>query len=178
MRNLLNASLVLSLLFLGGCNEYTSQICNQATLLDVPGLEGNHKVVATNQETLDIETIPVKLTRTHVGTYKDIDGAIVYTCSNGGRTLMETVNSQFGTFSSYFLKRSDTGFDLVLAGFDKNELDKAGIPYEIVETNRISSFLTEHDSKQKVLRVNNGAMSNPWAVAAYLKPMSLSFKLY
>lgn len=161
------------LFLLMGCNEYKVQICTEANRVDIPGLEGEHTIYLQDPESLMMQEQTFPVERGGVGLYSAAGVVALYTCKFGEKILVEAQNLFFGqdTYSSYFLSRGEEGMDLVVAAFDREKLDRAGVSFK----QEPRSFFGRMN--YQVLNVDNQNIA-PEEMAQFLHPTSMVVKIY
>lgn len=152
----LNKLVLLSLFafLFAGCNEYTTQLCSPANMVDVAGLEGNHTVVSYDTDKHLVQKQAVTVTHNGVGSYA-MNGGNLSTCAYGNTILGEIANPTHNSFTSYIITTGVGFFDLVLASLDKSEMDAAGIPnQEVTYPNNDKALITDNSKVSGQALVN------------------------
>ena len=136
--------LVILVLALSGCVEYTTQICHENLRVDVDHLEGVWRNLSYSDDEFLSSEHAYSYKRTGVGVYERKDGIIHYTCNVANKLLVE-VNSA-GRWQSQFLHTSPTVIETISAVIDKRKLELNGIPYQVLENgpNREKTLLIDN----------------------------------
>lgn len=156
-------------LILSGCNEYTASICKENVRADVNGFEGSYRFATYDQDTSSTESSSIEIRRIEKGVYGMGDSGSSYTCLIDGKLLIESKNDQTQRYSSYFLVKSDNGWDLQFGAFDRSDLDSSKIPYQVANRTLGTG---------STLVVDNSQLKDPSRLGTLLKPLSQTIKLF
>lgn len=154
----LRLSIFMSLFGLIGCNEMTHQLCSSDRLSDFPALEQPHKISLYDAKTFQMIDLVSNNIRKGKGIYapsSDPEGTLIYTCEIAGKRIAESFSKKFNTWSFQVIESTPNGYDSAWLAFDRADLDKAQIPYEIVED--VGSRLTDWISPEWAERLGLGS---------------------
>ncbi len=151
-------ALLLSFFSILGCNEMTHQLCTSERLSDFPALEQPHRISLYDAKTFQMIDLVSKNVRKSKGVYaagSEADAPQIFTCEIAGRRIVESYSSKFKTWSFQVLEPSANGYDTAWLAFDRSDLDRAQVPYEIIED--VGSRLTDWLSPEWAERLGLGA---------------------
>jgi len=174
----------LGLFLLSSCNNgYKKQICTVDKRVDVSVFDGSYMLQSQDLTDFRIFKMPYYLERMEKGVYQNEEGGLVYVCEFDKQLYIET---KMEKTDAYYLMKFDIFKDFFIMtpfGFDREELDKFGISYQIIEVANDpkvrkyrSLFLNkeENDNEpENVLIVDNNDIESAEKFLHLLHPSSL-----